>query len=225
MTKTRFVSLFVVVAMLLSLGSAVAEGGDIYTLTNNNYPDRHWCYMTDEEVKSYEDAGWEAYTGVLWLKDWEYVGEPEATSVEAVQTELYANGWRLYVIYSWIHDGASLGKHTEQSVSAGYWQLDAVQAGEFLCTYEVPQLVVGTDEVPAKGYYSGWYLDGQSAADPNGEESELVLSLFALVREEYEVYDRGYGEQLVLKNGKRAIYSFDEAVAAGGFDDELWPLN
>ena len=231
--KTRnLVFLFLVVLLVMGLGSAVAraEGdieGDIYTL-NNNYPNRHWKLMTPEEVKAYTDAGWEPYTGVLWFHQeadgsLKYVGDPPAVSLDQVQDQLYNNGWRLVVLYNWIHDGPSLGKLSEQSESVGYWIQDAVQAAEFMATYETPELYLEAEE-PTKGYYSSWYLDGQSAMDPSGEESRLVLDLFSFVREEYDVYDRGYGEKVVLKNGNALEYSFDEAVASGGFNDELWLL-
>ena len=232
--KTRnLVFLFLAVILVMGLGSAVAraEGdieGDIYTLNDKDYPTRHWKLMTFEEVKAYIDAEWETYTGELWFHQeadgsLTYVGDPPAVSLDQVQDQLYNNGWRLVVLYNWRHDGPSLGKHSEQTVSVGYWILDAVQAAEFMATYETPELYLDEAE-PAKGYYSSWYLDSQSAMDPSGEESRLVLDLFSFVREEYDVYDRGYGEQVVLKNGNTLVYTFDEAVASGGFDDELWPL-
>ena len=231
--KTRnLVSLVLVICMLMGLGSAVAraEGdieGDIYTLNNEDYPTRHWKLMNHEEFQAFIEKGWKPNTGVLIFKKIDgvmtYVGEVNVDSLDKVQ-DLYNEGYCVVVLYNWLHDGESLGKHTEQSVSVGYWVLDTVQAAEFFRTYQVPELFLEEEAVPTKGYYSSWYLDGQSAMDPSGEESRLVLDMFSFVREEYDVYDRGYGEQVVLKNGNTLVYTFDEAVAAGGFDDELWPL-
>ena len=237
MTKTyRFVSLFVVVAMLLSLGSAVAEGnnnieavesepGDIYTVNAAGYPDAHWCFMTDDEIAAFEAAGWERYTGTLWLKNWEYVGEEPDAYPEDVQSKLYSDGWRLTVRYSWRHNGETLGKHTEQSVNVGFWVLNAVQAEDFLRTYQVPELNVEENEDHTQWYRSVWYLDNQESYAPSGEESDTVLDLFKLVRIGHDLFDRGFGEIVVLRNGEQDIYTYAEAIAAGGFEDELWMMD
>jgi hypothetical protein len=210
-------------ALLATCIFAVAEEGDIYNLNEAGYPDRHWALMEPEVVASYEEAGWIRMTGVLWFDKDNHVVEFVDVNVSEIP-DLYNKGYYFAMLFNWVHDGPTIGKNMEQSVSVGYWKFNADEAINFHNTYVEPALPELGD--PAEfGYYSYWFLDGQSAMEPTGEESDAVKALFQLVRFEYNLYSFGNGEQIALMNGNTVIYSLEEAIASGGLDGELWPLN
>ncbi len=214
MNIKKFVALILAVLMTMTFTAIGFAEGDIYTLAPQGAPDRFWGFMSDQEIAEYEAQGYQRYIGVLFTPvDYDQI------RIEDVQ-DLYNEGVRLEVHYSWIHDRLP-GFDGEFSVSVGVWILTAEEAIEFIRTYQVPELDILENEPSGFVFESGWYLDGQRAFDPSGDESRAVLDLFTFVREEWAEFDRGFGEVIYLKTGVVEQYTFDEAVRQGGFDNEV----
>ena len=113
--KTRnLVSMFLVMCLLMGLGSAVARAeGDIYTLGAEGYPNRHWALMEPDEYQSYLDAGWIPYTGVLWYHQEDdgslkYVGDPPAVSIRSRISCTTMGGGSLFCITGSMTDRLSV---------------------------------------------------------------------------------------------------------------------
>ena len=220
MKTLRILVSIMMVASLLLAGFAIAEEeGDIYYFQPAGWPDRHWAFMTSEQIAAYEAAGWVRYTGTLWYDSENHHIEFVDININDIP-QLYNDGLWMAVLYSWVHDGPSLGKKTQQNVSVGYWHVTAEQATEYIKTYVQPELPQLPQYPNAFGYYSYWYLDGQEAAEPES----LDQKGYNFVRYEHNVYKLGYGQEIVLLNGEVLVYTLDEAVKLGGVDDELWPL-
>ncbi len=223
----RFVSIILSLVMVICCTAAFAEG-DVYAIRDERYPDRHWAYMTDEEIASYEAIGWQRVTGVLWYdtKDYSYTDFGE---ISEDPQELINEGYVFHVIYSWICPGDKLGKYLEQSVSAGYWQLNVDEIKAFYASgYEYPQLTVNPAKKTGTLYESNWVIDGKYASDPDDTMPQEELDKYEFVRvayddynPAYDDYNPGYGEELVLLNGDVQVFSLAEAVEIGGFDGEM----
>lgn len=219
--------LLLTLALLMIMGMTVfacADGntgvteGDAYDLNPANWPNRHWCYMTANEIAQYEAIGWQRYTGVLWYDD-----EGKAMDFAEVQTDaiqnLYNKGYSFHVIYHWLCPGEKLGKHQEQSVYVGRWKLSPSQAIEYHNTYVVPELTMVGDS--QNSYYSQWYFKNQESKEPEDSDPVEILPYYSYVRHIFETYMLGYGSELYLRTGNYDCYSLDEAIAIGAFDSEI----
>ncbi len=216
----RFISLILVVLMAFVSCAAFAEG-DAYSFSDDRYPTKHWAYMTQEEIASYEAIGWQRTVGVLWYDtaDYSYVDFAE---IPEDPQELINSGYVFHVIYSWVCPGERLGKYMEQSVSAGYWQLSVHEIRAFYAGgYQYPQLVIDPAKKTGTLYESNWAKDGAFASDPDDSMTEEELNKYEFVRIAYDEYNLGYGEDIVLLNGDLQVFSLAEAVEIGGFDGEI----
>ena len=214
----RLVSMFLVILVtLVFCGAAFAEG-DAYDVRDERYPDKHWIYMTPEEIASYEAIGWQRICGVLWYDTTDY-SYTDFTEINDPQ-ELINEGYVFHIIYTWVCPGEKLGKYVEQSVSAGYWQLNADEIRAFLVNYEYPTLTVPASKTGVL-YESNWAKDGAFTSDPDDSMSDEELQQYSFVRIAYNDYNLGYGEDIVLLSGDVQVFTLDEAVAIGGFDSEM----
>lgn len=196
------------------------EGVEYY-LNQEGWPTKHWAFMSDEEVGSYEAAGWQRDTGVLWMyfdgQSWTYdssVQLPEESEVQG----LYSDGYTCNVFYTWIRP--NVNGHDE-SVTVGQWVLSPDQATELMGTFVVPEFKMIKTSYDT--YDSEWYYDGVSAS-LSGEETEEELAKFTFVRFIYQTFDYGFGSKLYLRNGEAKQYSFAEAVEENekvGFFNEM----
>lgn len=221
----RFVSIVMALLMVFTCTAIFAEGdvaeGDVYLAARDErYPDRHWIFMTADEISYYESLGWQRTTGVLW---YDTTDENSAVSLFEVDDcqKLINEGLVFHIIYTWTCPGDRLGKYTEQSVSCGYWQLNAQQAQEYHSTYVLPELRVSDNEITGKLYESNWAYEGQFAEEPDDSMDPETLSKFTFVRLGYNEYFKGYGETKVLLNGEVQEFTLDQAVEIGGFDSEM----
>lgn len=222
--KKRFV-LFMATLICLSvvvLGYAEGSGEmepDAYDFNPDNYPNRHWIFMEDEEIASYEEIGWQRYVGVLWYDaEQEEADFREEVAISSIQ-ELYNQGYTFHIIYHWVCPGEKLGKHQEQSVYAGRWILSPKQAIDFHQTYVVPDLTLaGREEV---NYHSLWYYNNQECEEPDASVKEKERQNYRFVRQEYNHYDMGYGSNLYLRTGGYVEYTYDEACQLESVDGEM----
>lgn len=210
---------------MMSVTFAVAEvEGDVYEVNPAGWPDKHWAYMSSAEIAQYEQSGWTRYVGTLWYNsDCKYAKEIEELDeilVDSVE-EYYNAGYTLQVIYHWVHDGRTLGKHQEQSVYVGRWILSREQAkaccgrGRMLIE-ELPNNL--SEVTPLPEYYSMWLYDGKESAEPQDGDD---VSKYAFVRIAYDAYDMAYGEKVLLRNGDVVIFGFDEILELGSVDYEM----
>jgi len=216
----RFVSIFLSLLMALSCTVAFAEG-DTYAIQDDRYPTKHWAYMTQEEIASFEAIGWQRTTGVLWYDTADY-SYADFSEIPEDPQSLINDGYVFHVIYSWICPGEKLGKYMEQSVSAGYWQLNVDEIKAFYQNgYEYPQLTVNPAKKTGTLYESNWAIDGEFATEPDDTMPQEQLDKYEFVRVAYDDYNLGYGEDIVLLNGDVQVFSLAEAVEIGGFDAEM----
>lgn len=225
----RFFVWVMVVCMLMTMGmmniTAIAEGteneGMVYLMNPEGWPKMHWAYMSDEEVASYEGAGWVRDTGVLWMyfdgMSWTYdpsVQLPQDTEVQ----ELYNDGYTCNVFYTWLRP--NVNGH-EQSVTVGQWVLSPELAAEYMNTFVIPEFKML--KTAYETYDSEWYYNGVSAA-LTGNENEKQLEKFSFVRFIYQTFDYGFGSKLYLRNGDAKVYTYAEAIEENekvGFFNEM----
>lgn len=227
--KKRFGLWILVLCMLLtmSMGLAVpafADGnvGDEYHLDPEGYPKQHWVYMSDEQIDSYLSAGWEMYAGTLWIGPNDEVVEFQQVKTSEIQ-ELYNQGYKVVAYYTWRHDGVSLGKNQEQSVSVGVWKYSPDQAIEYYRTFVRPEIITNKMR-PEVFYLSQWFYDGFIYSEPDGSETDEELAKLNFVRYQFDMYKFGYGSQLFLKNGEYDAFSYQEAQNINetvGFQNEM----
>ncbi len=215
----RFGSILIAIMMVFACCAAFAES-DEYSVNDDRYPTKYWGFMTADEIQHFEDIGWQRITGVLWYDtndDNSYVDMFEVGDTQ----ELINQGYVCHIIYTWVCPGEKLGKFTEQSVSCGYWQLNAAEAAQFFTNYEYPALQVSDSQKTGVLYESNWAKDGKFVSDPDDSMSQEELSQYSFVRVAFNEYNRGYGETVVLLNGDVLVFSLEEAVEIGGFDAEI----
>ena len=226
--KKLFV-LWMALCMLITMGMvsavpAFAEGvsGDVYRFNPEGYPCKHWVYMTQAQIEKYQSAGWEMYVGTLWIGPEDEVVEFQQVKTSDIQ-ELYNQGYKVVAYYTWRHDGVSLGKNQEQSVSVGVWKYSPEQAIEYYRTFVKPELVTNKMQ-PTVFYLSQWYYDGIACSDPNGYETEEEQGKLEFVRYYFDLYKFGYGSELYLRNGECNVYSYQNVLKMNdtvGFQNEM----
>lgn len=226
----RFVLLTLVTLMVMSVTTmCLAEPADEYELNPAGWPDRHWEYMTQDEITAFEAAGWQRYVGVLWYNDSNYKYAPEVDTADAISIAdveaYYDQGYSFHVIYHWLMDGRLIGKQTEQSVYVGRWRLSREQAVEYFeNNLTVPALMMNVKPLPE--YYSLWYYNGKECSVPEKDDP-----LYKFVRIAYDCYDLGFGSKIWLRNGEYALndetgnnyFTYAEywGFASTGFDYEM----
>ncbi len=203
---------------------AIADGvpGDVYRFNAEGYPNRHWVYMTQDQIEEYQSAGWEMYIGTLWVGPDDEVVEFQQVKTSQIQ-ELYNQGYKVVAYYTWRHDGVSLGKNQEQSVSVGVWKYSPEQAVEYYRTFVKPEIVMNK-MTPKVFHLSQWFYDGIACSDPNGVETTEELAKLEFVRYHFDMYKFGYGSELYLRNGECSVYSYQEALKMNetvGFQNEM----
>lgn len=220
----RFVLVTMALVLLMSMSGmfsaiAFADGeealGDIYYFNPEGWPTKHWVFMTNEEVASYEAAGWEQNVGVLWYdRNWDAV---DINDIEIDRIgELYNDGYRLAVLYTWICPASVLNKYQEQSVSVGTWILSAEQVAAYYTNgFVVPEL---PDLATATSYHfmTQGYFNGQACGVP---DDSMVLTNFRCARFVFELHDFMYGSKLYIRNGEYVLYTFEEIQ--NGLENEI----
>lgn len=197
----------------LTISVADTKNGDSYFFNSEGWPTKHWIYMTDGEIKSYESFGWKRETGVLWYDSERYVVEFDELKTSQIQN-LYNQGHTFHVLYTWTCPANKLNKYTEQSVSVGYWQFSPAQARVYHESYEVPEIEVDSlSELPAVQFMSQWYYDGQACDTPDTELTENI-DKYIRVRYVFDMFDFGFGSKLYLRNGDLVEQTFEEALKA-----------
>ena len=228
----KFLLWVMVICMLMTMGMANVtafadgtNGTDQYYLQPENWPNKHWALMDDEEVAAIEEAGWIREEGVLWAyfdgTSWTYTSEVEDANASEVQ-DLYNKGYQFSVLYTWVCPAEFLGTASEQSVSVGQWVMSPEEATEYLKTYQIPEYPVGS--ISYSTFDSEWYNGDGISADMTGNESEEELKKFTLVRYIYNTYDYGYGSKLFIRNGEAEVYTYEEACVVNestGFFNEM----
>ena len=221
--KRWFVLLAMVMLICMSMTNfTLAESmGDEYELNPEGWPDRHWKYMTNEEIAQYEAKGWQRYTGELWYNaDGKYA--PEIDTLEEIKVsdiETYYNqGYTCHIIYHWLLDGRLIGKHQEQSVYVGRYIFSCEQAEEYLKNDRIsPNLVTNVQYLPE--YYSLWCYAGKECGEPL--DSELDDSNYTFERIAYNAYDYGGGSKLLLRSGDVVSFTLKEVLELGSVDYEM----
>ncbi len=201
----KLVGMFVVVVLFLTAlvpcqaVELLSGMGDTYALEEPEWPDKHWLFMDQEQISSYEARGWERYVGVLPTDE-----------------------GNTRIIYHWLNESLP-NKEEEQSVYVGSWVLSPQMSEQYENTYKVPAISMATlsKVEPYSSWYSEWYRDDVEADPPTTEmaDSELVKYLFA--RWEFATYDMGYGSMAYLRTGNVTVYDTDEVLAHGDFEQEM----
>lgn len=225
--KKWFVLLTSILMICVMMGSAcvIAEAveGDEYELNPEGWPDKHWAYMTEDEIASYEAKGWKRESRTLWYNsDGKYAEDIDSMTEIFVDdiSSYYNQGYSFHIIYHWTCDGRLLGKHQEQSVYVGRWILSPDEAKEChmngIQPLDFPYSKVNQiSSLPE--YYSIWYYEGKEAKAP-----EDVGDLgYTFERIAYDAYDFGYGSKMYLRNGTVISFTLEEIVELGAVDYEM----